>query len=143
MTSPGLEALSIALQAEYGAVFAFGVVEAFAGPNAAMASADLAAHRAWRDSIIATLSFEGVEVPAAAAGYELPGPVDDEQSAADAAVAAEIDTTTAWRSVAEKAESVRTRQEAVIALTEAAIRLAKWRIAAGVNPPSTPFPGQP
>ncbi len=143
MTSPGLEALAVALRAENAAIFAYGIVEAFAESNAAMASRDFAAHRAWRDAITSTLTFEGADVPEAEAGYDVPVKVTDERSAAELAAIAETDTTTAWRAVAERAESDRTRQEAVTALTESAIRRARWRRAAGLTPSTTAFPGQP
>lgn len=142
MREPERNALRLALETEYAAIFAYGVIEAFAGPNEDMATEDLAAHRTRRDATIALLTRAGADGLEPQAGYSLPDPVTDVQSAGAAAVAAESDTATAWRGVAERADSPDTITFAVTALTESALRMAKWRRAVKLTPETYPFPGQ-
>lgn len=64
--SPGPEqqALIDALQAEYAAVFAYGLVAAFSNPTRSdLVSANTAAHRARRDATIDALTAADVEAP--------------------------------------------------------------------------------
>lgn len=147
MSSPELgseqQALVDALEAEHAAVFGYGVVAAFADPSRAEAVAeDTAAHRARRDATAEALRAASVEPPVAAPGYTVPFPVTDPASAAQLADQIESDTAVAWRSVVERARSESTRAGAVEALTEAAVRAARWRVSRGVVP-SVAFPGQP
>lgn len=144
--SPGPEqqALVDALRAEYAAIFAYGPVAAFSNPTRAnLVAANTAAHRARRDATIDALTAAGVEPPQPDPGYTLPFPVTDPTSAARMAAQVEADTAVAWRSVLERAQSEDTRESAVTALTEAAVRAANWRAILGDQPPTTAFPGQP
>lgn len=148
MSSPELgseqQALVDALEAEHAAVFGYGIVAAFADPSRATEVAtDTAAHRARRDATIDALRSVSVEPPVAAAGYTVPFPVGDPVAAAELAVQIESDIAVAWRSVVERARSEPTRANAIDALTEAALRAARWRTNLGVTPPTVPFPGQP
>ncbi|MEU5840398.1 ferritin-like domain-containing protein [Rhodococcus sp. NPDC047139] len=147
MSSPELgseqQALVDALEAEHAAVFGYGVVAAFVDPSASEAvEEDTAAHRARRDATADALRAAGVDPPVASPGYTVPFPVTDPASAAQLAEQIESDTTVAWRSVVERARSESTRADAVGALTETAIRAARWRASRGVVP-SVAFPGQP
>ncbi len=138
------QALVDALNAEYAAVFAYGVVGAFSNPTRSeLVAANAAAHRARRDATIDALTAASVSAPPAAAAYSVPFPVTDAVSAAQLAAQAEVDTSIAWRSVVERSASGATRDIGVTALTEAALRLATWRSILGVVPSTTPFPGQP
>lgn len=142
---PGPEQQSLidALSAEHSAIFGFGVLAAFVDPaHSGTVATDTAAHRARRDATIDALVAAGVEPPVAAAGYTVPFPVTDAPSAAQLAVQIENDTAVAWRSVVERARSESVRSSAVDALTDTALRAARWRLIAGLAP-SVPFPGQP
>lgn len=148
MSSPELgseqQALVDALDAEHAAVFGYGIVAAFADTSrAAEVAADTAAHRARRDATIDALRSVSVEPPVAASGYTVPFPVTDPVGAAQLAVQIESDSAVAWRSVVERARSEPTRGNAVDALTEAALRAARWRSNLALSPPTVPFPGQP
>ncbi len=140
---PEQQALVDALEAEHSAVFGYGVVAAFADPaRAGEVAADTASHRARRDATIDALHAADVTPPVAAPGYTIPFPVTDPVGAARLAAQIESDTAIAWRSVVERARSEATRGNALDALTEAALRAARWRTAAGV-PPTVAFPGLP
>jgi len=137
------QALVDAVQAEHAAIFGYGVVAAFADPaRAEVVAEDTAAHRARRDATAEALRAASVDPPVAAPGYTIPFPVTDPASAAQLAEQIESDTAVAWRSVVERARSDSTRTDAVGALTEAAVRAARWRASRGVVP-SVAFPGQP
>ncbi|WP_072802111.1 ferritin-like domain-containing protein [Rhodococcoides yunnanense] len=138
------QALVDALNAEYAAVFAYGVVGAFSNPTRAdLVAAYAAAHRARRDATIDALEAASVTPPLPSPAYSIPFPVVDPVGAAQLAAQAEVDTSIAWRSVVERSASGPTRETGITALTEAALRLANWRQILNVAPPSVPFPGQP
>lgn len=140
---PEQQALVDALEAEHSAVFGYGLVAAFADPSRSdEVAADAASHRARRDATIDALRAAGVTPPVAAPGYTVPFPVTDPIEAARLAVQIENDTAIAWRSVVERARSEATRGNAVDALTETALRAARWRVVEGV-PPTVAFPGRP
>ncbi|WP_420753233.1 ferritin-like domain-containing protein [Rhodococcus sp. O3] len=148
MTSPQLgaeqQALVDALNAEHAAVFGYGLVAAFSNPARGQEVAeDTAAHRARRDATIDALTAASVTPPVAAPGYTVPFPVTDPISAAQLAVQIETDVAVAWRSVVERATSESTRGVAIEALTETALRGARWRANLGVVPPTVALPGQP
>lgn len=144
MSGPEQQALIDALEAEYAAVFAYGVVGAFSNPERAnLVAANAAAHRARRNATIDALTAASITAPEPQAGYSVPFPVVDPVSAAQLAATVEADTAVAWRSVIERAQSEHTRGVGIDALTEAAVRLANWRAILGTAPPTVPFPGQP
>lgn len=143
-TTSEQQSLFDALAAEHSAVFAYGLIAAFANPTrSAEVAAAAAAHRARRDAVIDTFTSSGVTAPLAEAGYTIPFPVVDPISSAQLAAQVEADTAIAWRAVVEHSEIEDTRILGVQALTDAAIRAAAWRAALGVEPPTTAFPGQP
>ena len=144
MSGPEQQALIDALDAEYAAVFAYGIVGAFSNPDRAnLVAANAAAHRARRNATIDALTAASITAPEPQAGYTVPFPVIDPISAAQLAATVEADTAVAWRSVIERAQSEHTRGVGIDALTEAAVRLANWRAILGTAPPTVPFPGQP
>lgn len=143
MTEEERRALIDALNAEYGAVYAYGVIAAYASPERARVVAEhTAAHRARRDATVDTLALGGASVPPPDAAYTVPFAVTDPISAARLAVTVESDTAVAWRSVVERADSMAIRRTGVEALTEAAVRLAAWQSILGANPPTVAFPGK-
>ncbi|OZF44221.1 ferritin-like domain-containing protein [Rhodococcus sp. 14-2470-1a] len=138
------QALVDALEAEYAAVFAYGIVGAFSNPaRAELVATYTAAHRARRDATIDALTAASVTPPQPATAYATPFPVTDPVTAAQLAAQAEADTSVAWRSVIERSRSGPTREIGITALTEAALRLANWRTILGVVPSTVAFPGQP
>ncbi|MFI9409473.1 ferritin-like domain-containing protein [Nocardia gamkensis] len=143
MTEDERRALTDALNAEYGAVYAYGVIAAYAAPERARLVAEhTAAHRARRDATVDALALGGATVPPPDAAYTAPFPVTDPISAARLAVTVESDTAVAWRSVVERGASMAIRRAGVEALTEAAVRLATWQSILGADPPTIAFPGK-
>ncbi|MEV0246079.1 ferritin-like domain-containing protein [Nocardia sp. NPDC050712] len=144
MTTGQQQALLDALEAEYAAVYAYGVVAAYANTDRARLVAEyVAAHRARRDSTIDALKVSGVAVPAPDPAYTTPFPVDDPIPAAKLAVAVENDCTVAWRAVVERADTAEFRRTGIDALTESAVRQATWQTILGTEPPTVAFPGKP
>ncbi|MQY30746.1 ferritin-like domain-containing protein [Nocardia aurantia] len=144
MTTTDQQALIDALNAEYAAVFAYGVIAAYASPERVKIVAEYtAAHRARRDATIDALKSSGAAVPSPAAAYTTPFPVNDPIPAAQLANTVESDTAIAWRSVVERTSDTDARRTALAALTECAVRQATWQAILGINPPTVSFPGQP
>lgn len=143
MTDTERQALLDALRAEYGAVYAYGVIAAYASAERGRLVAEsTAAHRARRDATIDALTAAGVTAPPPDAAYTMPFPVNDPIPAARLAATVETDTAVAWRSVVERADTENVRRMGVDALTESAVRLATWQSILGTNPPTTAFPGK-
>lgn len=141
---PEQQGLVDALESEYAAVFAYGVVAAFSNPaRGDLIASNTAAHRARRDATIDALQAASVTVPLPDPAYASPFPVTDAISATQLAAQAEIDTCVAWRSLIERSQSGGTREMGVQALTDAAVRLATWQQILGVTPSTTAFPGRP
>ncbi|MFZ0834501.1 MAG: DUF4439 domain-containing protein, partial [Mycobacterium sp.] len=90
---------------------------------------------------IGMLAGRGVAAPVAAAGYQLPIPVNNWKDAATLAIRMETDDQVAWRAALEQSKSSQDRAFAVTALTQAAVRAARWRLALGTWPLTTTFPG--
>ncbi|QDQ97672.1 ferritin-like domain-containing protein [Tomitella fengzijianii] len=144
LTDADVAALTTALGAEDGALYAYGTATAFAQPDRLPQIAEhAAAHRARRESVIAILTAAGAGVPPSAAGYTLPFPVDDPVSAARLAATSEHDCAVAWRSALEHAKSPEVRDFSATALADAAVRAGKWRVALGITPATVAFPGTP
>ncbi|WP_107658283.1 ferritin-like domain-containing protein [Nocardia suismassiliense] len=143
MTEAERRALLDALNAEYGAVYAYGVIAAYASAERGRLVAETtAAHRARRDSTIDALKAGGATVPPPSAAYTVPFAVNDPIPAARLAATVETDTAVAWRSVVERADSEPVRRIGIDALTECAVRLATWQAILGTNPPTVAFPGK-
>ncbi|NEW49812.1 ferritin-like domain-containing protein [Nocardia cyriacigeorgica] len=144
MTESERRALLDALSAEHAAVYAYGLIAAYASPERDQLVAEhTTAHRVRRDTTIEEVEAAGITVPPPDAAYTMPFPVTDPVAAAQLAATVESDAAVAWRSVVEKGESEAMRRTGVDALTECALRLAIWQSILGVSPPTTPFPGQP
>ncbi|MFD3591233.1 ferritin-like domain-containing protein [Nocardia sp. NPDC058640] len=136
-------ALQNALDAEYAAVYSYGVIAAYANTDRSRLVAEFtAAHRARRDATIELLEADGTAPEAPAAAYDPPAPVDDPIPAAHLAVSVETDCATAWYAVVENATDKSVRATATEALTEAAIRRARWQSILGTTPWTVAFPGQ-
>lgn len=144
LSATDITALTEGLAAENAAVYSYGLITAYGSPSRReQVATHTAAHRARRDTTMEMLAAGGAQVPPAAAGYTVPFAVTDPDSAAKLAVQAEEDAAAAWRSALEHAESESVRTLAIENLTDSAIRAGNWRVALGVEPPTTAFPGQP
>jgi len=138
--SPQDAALADAIAAEHATIYGYGFVSAHSDRND-LVTDSLTEHRARRDAAIAMLAARSVSAPVAAAGYQLPMTVANAGDAAALALRMESDDAEAWREVIERATAPQDRTFAVTALTQCAVRAARWRQALGVWPLTVPFPG--
>jgi Domain of unknown function (DUF4439) len=137
------QALTDALNAEYAAVYAYGVISAYAAANRNdILVTFTAAHRARRNATIDALKAAGGAVPGPAPAYPPPFPVNDPIPAAKFAVAVETDAAIAWRSLIERADNPQVRRAGIETLGECAVRLATWQQILGTNPATAAFPGR-
>lgn len=141
-----LAAVQAALACEHAAAWAYGLLSAFV-PPARRGAADLVqqgadAHRARRDATEGRLRAVGATPVPAAPAYLPPRPVTDVVSAEGLAVVAESDCAAAWRAVLERTDDAGLRGSALDAMTDATVRDARWRKAAGTVPLVPIFPGQ-
>jgi hypothetical protein len=134
--------VSAALATEHAVIYGYGFVWAHATPdfNKLVAFA-MAEHRERRDQVIVMLAARSVTDPVAAAGYQLPMPVQNAAEAARLAARLEKDTEVAWRAVVEQAETPPDRAFGVTALTQSAVLAARWNRVVGIWPITTAFPG--
>jgi hypothetical protein len=140
--TPYDNALCAALTTEHAVIYGYGMVSAHCQPDVNnLVSSALNQHRLRRDEVIATLTGRSVTAPVAAAGYQLPMPVNNPSDAVRLAARMEKDTAAAWRAVIEQAQSDQDRTFAVTALTQSAVLAAKWKQAQGDWPITTAFPG--
>ncbi|WP_327150463.1 ferritin-like domain-containing protein [Nocardia sp. NBC_01329] len=144
MSGAEQQALRGALDAEYAAIYAYGVIAAHTSPERRRTvNEHTAAHRARRDATADLLTAGGADAPPAEPAYTVPIEVIDPASAAQLAIVVETDTAVAWRAVVESAATETTRRTGVEALTESAGRRAVWQTAAGIAPATVAFPGRP
>ncbi len=137
-----VDALREAIRAEDAAIFTYGVMTAFTRSDVrGRVAADIAAHRVQRSALAAALVKAGGQAPAPAAGYRIPQAVTDLRSAGRAAVDAENDTSSAHRSLVERAETDAQRQLGVDGLTASAVRAVYWRGVADITPTTVVLPG--
>jgi hypothetical protein len=129
-----------AIAAEHATIYGYGFVSAHTDVNE-LVSDSLAEHRARRDAANSTLDSRSVIPPVAAVGYQLPITVKSAIDAATLAVRMESDAAVAWRALAEQAKSAEDRAFAVTALTQCAVRAARWREVLNTWPLTVPFPG--
>ncbi|OBI42200.1 hypothetical protein A5707_06110 [Mycobacterium kyorinense] len=146
MTSPEptayTDALCAALTTEHAVIYGYGIVSARCTPDVnKLVAASMTEHRERRDQVIAMLTDHDVTAPVAAAGYQLPMPVNNENDAARLAARMEKDTEVAWRAVVEQAQAEPDRGFGVKALTQSAVLAARWNRIAGVWPITSAFPG--
>jgi hypothetical protein len=135
-------ALCAALTTEHAVIYGYGVVSAHCQPDVnSLVSFALNQHRQRRDQVIAMLAGRSVSAPVAAAGYQLPFPVNNPTDATRLATQMEKDTELAWRAVIEQAQTPEDRKFGVTALTQSAVLTARWNQVLGVNPITTAFPG--
>ncbi|MER6344216.1 ferritin-like domain-containing protein [Streptomyces sp. NPDC001595] len=122
-----LTALQAALAAEHAAVYGYGVVGGrILAKRRVEARAAYDAHRARRDALVREVRELGGEPVAAAAGYALPFPVTDADSAVRLAAELEERLAGVYSDLVRAAEGER-RGTAAAALREAAVRAVRWR----------------
>jgi len=132
-----------ALATEQAAVWAYGLVAAYARDQAAMVADARSGHLLRRDATTARLVQGGATPPEPAAAYQVSVPVTDAPSAMQLAQDIETDAAAAWRVVIGSTDDAELRGFALTGLSDAAVRLAMWKQVAGQNPTTVPFPGQP
>jgi hypothetical protein len=132
------------LGTEHAALWSYALAIAFLKPeHVTTARADAAAHRELRGQIEATLTQLGQRPVSAQPAYATPQPVTDAASAAGLLVTAETDAAAAWRSVLERSADRSLRRAGLRALTDTAVRSARWRAVVGTRPAVPVFPGRP
>ncbi len=138
-----VEALQRALASEHAALWAYSLAPAFVPPDwATRARADIEAHKTLRAQVTQTLSDLGKRPVSAQPAYTPPQPVVDASSAGALLVAAETDTTAAWRSVLERTTIGKLRGAGLKAMIESTGRLAYWRAVTDRAPVIPVFPGR-
>jgi len=135
-------ALYDAVAAEHATIYGYGVVSAHTTPDTnELVSESMAEHRRRREAALAMLSARAAGAPLPEPGYQLPMTVHDPADAARLAIQMEEDDAVAWRAVVEQATDESDRAFAVTALTECAVRAARWRKVLGTTPVTVAFPG--
>ncbi|MFI6072953.1 ferritin-like domain-containing protein [Actinoplanes sp. NPDC051343] len=137
------DALGAALAAENAAIYAYGVLGVQLESDDEKSDAHTAetAHRQRRNYVVTRLDELKVKAPATPAGYDLPFPVTDRDSALKLAIHVEDGVAQAWRPVLPVTGSA-DRTTALSALTDAAVRATRWRRRASADPLTLPFPGR-
>jgi hypothetical protein len=140
--TPADKALCAALENEHAVIYGYGIVSAHCAPEVnTLVSSALNQHRARRDQAITMLTGRKVTAPVAAAGYQLPLPVDTPVEAMQLAVRMEKDSEVAWRAFVEQAQNSDDRTFGVTGLTQSAVLAARWKQQLGESPITTAFPG--
>ncbi|MGP4112460.1 ferritin-like domain-containing protein [Streptomyces sp. 4N509B] len=120
------EATQAALAAEHAAVYGYGVVGGLIGEERAGEAQEAhTAHRARRDALARTLRRLGATPVASAAAYELPFAVTDATGAARLAAEVELRLAGAYADLV-LVTTGEERRTAAGALSEAAVRAARW-----------------
>lgn len=142
LTADAIEALQSALTAEQAAVWAYGLVAAYARDQVEMITEARSGHLLRRDSTTARLIQGGATPPEPAAAYDVSVDVKDPASALQLAMDIETDAAAGWRVVIGSTDDPELRGFALAGLSDAAVRLAMWKQVAGVTPMTVPFAGQ-
>lgn len=138
-----VEALQRALASEHAALWAYSLALAFVPAEwATRARADIEAHKSLRAEVTTTLSDLGKRPVSAQPAYTPPQPVVDAVSAGALMVAAETDTTAAWRSVLERSSYQPLRAAGLKSMIACTGRCAYWRGVTDRSPAIPVFPGR-
>ncbi|WP_326547149.1 ferritin-like domain-containing protein [Mycolicibacterium sp. ND9-15] len=141
-SNPADGALFDAIATEHATIYGYGIVSAHSTPeDNYLVSKSMAEHRDRREAGLAMLSERSIEAPLPAAGYQLPMKVDTPTDAAKLAVRMEQDAAVAWRAVVEQATTEQDRAFGVAALTQCAVKAARWSQVLGTTPVTVAFPG--
>ena len=121
-----LDATTVVLAGTDAAVYAYGVVAArLSGSERSRALADMTAHRAARDSLVAQVTAAGAVPTPAAAAYELPREVVDASSARLVAALVEDRLAGQWAGLAGQSTAA-DRTSAATAAVACAVRQVSW-----------------
>ena len=132
--------LNDALAGEHAAIFGYGALGAhLTGPALLLAQQAEAAHRARRDALLVRLASASPAPAAADPAYALPFGVTDQASALRLAVGIEERTGDVWKAALADAGGD-DRKRALDALTDCALRAARFRRTAGQTPGTVPLP---
>jgi ferritin-like protein len=133
------DALSTALAAENAAIYAYGIIGVHLSADSEKTEGHAAetAHRQRRNYLVSKLEAP----PATPAGYDLPFPVTDRDSALKLAIHIEDGVAQAWYPVLPATEGT-DRATVLAALTDSAVQATRWRKLAGTSPLTRPFPGR-
>jgi len=137
-----LAAVQSALAAEQAAVWAYGLVAAYARDDAAMITENRSGHLLRRDATAARLVAGGAQPTPPAPAYQVSVNVVDVPTARQLAQDIELDAAAAWRVVLGSTDDPELRGFALTGLSDAAVRLAMWKRVAGATPATVPFAGQ-
>ena len=99
-----------------------------------------AEHRSRRDALLDFYDEHGLEAAPSLAGYDIE-PIADAAGAQRLLLAVETNVTTAWRAGVASTEP-RDREICLRMYGDAAVALARWRIAVGESA-ADPWPGRP
>ncbi|GAA2001182.1 ferritin-like domain-containing protein [Nakamurella flavida] len=139
-----IDALQGALGAEQAAVYSYGLVAAHPQDQNELTTTlqILQGHRNRRDLTEERLTQGGATPVGNAAAYQPATPVTDVAGARVLAQDIEFDCAAAWRVVIGSTDQAELRGFALAGLSDAAVRLAQWKVLAGTVPSTVPFPGQ-
>jgi len=137
-----VQALQTGLAAEHAVIWGYGLVGAHAG-DALLAQVrdDDDAHRTLRDDTIGLVGRYGGDPVSTEPAYALPFPVTDRASALRLAIHLEEGAAAAWRYAVAATDDVEVRRTALTALSDAAVRATRWRLALPTSPATVAFPG--
>ncbi|GAA2473282.1 ferritin-like domain-containing protein [Winogradskya humida] len=136
--------MAAALAAEEAAIYAYGIlgVKLTTKGDLTEARSSEAIHRDRRDALVLTLAALKASTAPAPAGYELPFEITDRDTALRLAIQVEDGVAQAWRAVLPVTQDG-DRATALSALTDAAVRAARWRRLGKVSPATLAWPGRP
>lgn len=134
--------LNKALEAEYAAIFGYGVVSAYIdGDRNSSVAKVWSAHRARRNRILKFMKANELTPPEPELAYTSHKDVWDNLTALQLAARIEEDCAVAWSQALQNSVAPESRKLAVQALLSCVEWVARWRIAAGTSPAVDPLPG--
>lgn len=135
-------ALRRALSIEHAAIWAYGLISAYAPDDAAVIETNRNGHIYRRDAAIDRVLAAGGKNVQPQAAYHSPIDVTDEKSARRLARISEDDCCNGWYAVLAATDNQDLRTFALSGLSDSAVRLALLRQEAKEAPFTTPLPGQ-
>lgn len=134
--------LSRALEAEFAAIFGYGVVSAYiSGSRNSSVAKVWSAHRSRRNRLIKFMRANELTPPEPELAYTSKKEVWDSLTATQLAARIEEDCTVAWFQALQSCISPDSRKLAMQALLSCVEWVARWRMAAGTTPAVDPLPG--
>jgi hypothetical protein len=129
------------LAAEYAAIYAYSAAAVHLDGDPRWIAEELEAeHRSRRDALLDFYDEHGLEAAPSLPGYDIE-PIADAASAEELLLGIEESVTAAWRAGVASTEP-RDREICLRMYGDAAVALARWRIAVGESA-ADPWPGRP